>query len=71
MTRQRFNQLSWWLGTVIAVLSLFSFVWSGATRIKGVEDKCLNGQERLDRLEVSIEKRLERIENKIDYMVKE
>ena len=58
-----------WIPVVLAVLGIFAYVWSSATRFQAIDSRSIENRGKIERIEVRLDRRLIRIENKIDMII--
>jgi len=63
------NFFKYWLPTILAVLTVSAYVWSSATKFQEITSGYKENEKNLEKLEVRVESRLIRIENKQDIIL--
>lgn len=58
----------YWVPIVLAILSIFAYVWSSATRFQAIDSLSTENREKIEKIEKRVDDRLIRIENKLDMI---
>ena len=66
MTKEKADKMGYWILIIGSVLGITTYVWTSATKFQMIDSRSLENLKKIERFQENVDKKLIRIEDKID-----